>query len=96
MLDFNIRKWEYSELNGAYINVFNNEFIISGAITPAISEDDYNDFYLMTVDVFSNAVRVGEWEHQYETIDQAIGDFKEFSIDYFKVMGENDANQLIK
>jgi len=92
MLDFNVRKWEYSELNGAYISVFSDDFIISGAITPAVSKDDYNDFYLMTVDVFYKTKRIGEWEHQYENIDSALADFKEFSVDYCKVMGENNEN----
>lgn len=95
MLDFNVRKWETAALEGAYISVFNDDFVISGAITPATSTDDYYDFYLMTVDVFYKAKRIGEWEHQYETIDNALTDFKEFSIDYLKVMGENNANQLI-
>ena len=95
MLDFNVRKWETSTLNGAYISVFNDDFVISGAITPATAAGDYNDFYLMTVDVFHKAKRIGEWEHQYENIDSALTDFKEFSIDYFKVMGEDGANQLI-
>ena len=95
MLDFNVRKWETSKLDGAYISVFNDDFVISGAITPAIATDNYNNFYLMTVDVFHKAKRIGEWEHQYENIDSALTDFKEFSIDYFKVMGEDGANQLI-
>ena len=94
-LEFNIRNWETNSLRGAYISVFNDDFVISGAITPAIEDGAFTDYYKMYVDIFQTVDRVtspiGEWEHQYESIDLAIGDFKEFGIDYFKVMGEQNA-----
>jgi len=90
-LDFKIKFWKTNRQRGAYVNVWHENLILCSVITPAIVDD----FYYMYVDVYESlngeTNRIGEWKHQYETIDEAIGDFQEFSVDYIKVMGETNA-----
>jgi hypothetical protein len=94
-LEFKIRHWNTERWRGAYVNVWHENLVICSVITPAIVDDFYNQYVDVYESLDGTTKRIGEWNHQYESVDQAIADFKEFSLDYIKVMGEQNAFGII-